>query len=133
MDFKEKKKYLTVHRNCLFKITNLKKQLQKVKDSLEIKGISYSYTPKGNGLTLEELTIEKIDLEERIARLKEENRKRRKIIENALDKMENKKFAEIIDMYYLKGFDDIDISDKLRNHARTIEKNRKKAINQIEL
>ena len=84
-------------------------------------------------MTLEELTIEKIDLEERIARLKEENRKRRKIIENALDKMENKKFAEIIDMYYLKGFDDIDISDKLRNHARTIEKNRKKAINQIEL
>lgn len=133
MDFKEKKKYLTIHRNSLFRINDLKKQLQKVKDSLELKGISYSYMPKGNSLTLEELTIEKIDLEERIAKLKEENRKRRKIIENAVDKMGNKKLAEIIDMYYLKGFDDIDISDKLRNHVRTIEKNRKKAIHQIEL
>ena len=133
MSYNEKKKYLTIHRNTIFTIQRLRKQLQKTKDALGLRGISYTSMPKGHGLTQEDLTIEKIDLEERIGRLCEENRRRKKIIEKAAEKMENKKLACIVELYFLRGFDEIDISIEFGNHTRTIEKNIKKAIAQIEI
>ena len=133
MDYKEKKRFLTIHRNNIFKIQKLKAQLQKTKDALGVKGISYNSMPSSNGFTHEDLMIEKIDLEERITKLRVDNQRRKKTIESAIDKMEKKQFADIIDLYFLKGFDIVDVAVELGKHSRTIERNLKKAIEEIEL
>ncbi|KRL40720.1 hypothetical protein FD45_GL001364 [Liquorilactobacillus nagelii DSM 13675] len=71
-------------------------------------------------ITLDDLLIQKKEIEERINNFLKDARKLRTEIENALDKLENNNEARVLDLYFLEGITLHDISKLMTFSERHI-------------
>ena len=102
----DKKRYLRRYR----KIISCIDRLEEKRRSLEIR-ISSIGSPKLSGLprggtpvTPTDLIIEKLDLEERISRLREKSKVLKKEILEEIDSLEDPRYCEILEAYFIDGY-----------------------------
>ena len=79
------------------------------------------------------MIIEKIELEKRIEELVDYQTKQKKIIIDALDKLDNDKYSEVLEWHYFDLIPLPEIAMKMNRDKRTIERYLKRAIAKIDL
>lgn len=87
-----------------------------------VKSPGFSDMPRGNGtpVTTEDLVLDKIDLEKRIDRLKNKGRKLKDQILAEIDSLEDPRYCEVLEAYFIDCFSIAEISDKMGYNERYI-------------
>ena len=103
-EIKIKKRSLRRYRNTLACIDRLEEKLRLLETRItSVKSPNYSGMPRGGTpVSLEELLSDKLDLEDRIARLKDKNRKIKAQILDEIDSLEDPRYSEVLEEYFIE-------------------------------
>ena len=133
-EFKRKQSILEQYQNNVRKLIRLRNKLNIIKSSLGVKSLRYTeVTSGGVAISHEDMIIEKIELEKRIEELVDYQTKQKKIIIDALDKLDNDKYSEVLEWHYFDLIPLPEIAMKMNRDKRTIERYLKRAIAKIDL
>ena len=107
----QKKRYLKRYRNNVDCVNRLESKLALLDERIKsVKSPNYSGMPRGGTpVTVEDLLSDKIELEKRISRLKAKGRNIKVEILEEIDTLEDYRYGEILEAYYIdcKSMDEI--------------------------
>ena len=107
----ELKKHLRRYKKQMLVIRRLENKLANIDDKIyKIKTVSYSDEPKGGRpVTITDLLSDKIELGERINHLVQKARQLRSETLSEIDMLDDPRYAEVMEQYYIecKTFEDI--------------------------
>lgn len=111
---KEKKKYLRRYRKNIACIARLEKKLKLLDDRLSSpRSPNLSGMPRGSTpVTTSELIADKIELEERISRLKEKGKVFKNEILAEIDSLDDARYCEVLEAYFIDGYSLEKIAEK---------------------
>ena len=114
-EIKRKKRSLKRYRNNLACIDRLEEKLTLLDERIKsVKSPNYSGMPRGGTpITIEELISDKIDLEKRIKRLKDKGRKYKDQILDEIDSLEDLRYCEVLEAYFIECMSISDIADEM--------------------
>jgi DNA-directed RNA polymerase specialized sigma24 family protein len=117
-------------KNCAC-VRRLEKKLALLEDRITaIKSPNFSGMPRGGKpVTLAELISDKDELEKRIERLKEKGRQIKSEILEEIDTLEDPRYCEILEAYFIDGLSIEDIADKEGYSERRVYRLYSQAIN----
>lgn len=119
-DFDSKKRNLNRYRRTLSMIERLENKKSVLENRLEsISSPRLSDMPKGGvAISNEDLLADKIELEERIERLKDRAKRIRKDILNQIDELDDVRHAEVLESYFIERRSIEEISESLGYDTR---------------
>lgn len=133
-EFEAKKKLLSAYKNNVIRLRRLRDKLDNITDQLGVKSIGYSDMPRGvGGFDTNDLTLEKIDVENRIKNLENKIKEMKSKIIKAIEKLDDDNLSAVIEMHYIDFLQLYEIEDKLKLSNITIKRYIKKAINNIDI
>lgn len=102
-EMKKKKRSLKRYRINRACIVRLEDKLSLLEERIRsVKSPNYSGMPRGGTpVTIEELLSDKVDLEKRITRLKDKNRKIKDQILEEIDSLEDPRYCEVLEAYFV--------------------------------
>ena len=132
-DIKNKKRSLKRYRNNLACIGRLEAKLLLLDERIKsLRSPSYSDMPRGGTpITNEELISDKIDLENRIKRLKNKNIKIKNRILEEIDSLEDYRYCEVLEAYFIDCKSIADIAEEMGYTDRYIYDLYKEAIREL--
>lgn len=97
------KRYLRRYRKHLSNIDRLENKLCLLEDRItSVRSSNFSGMPRGGTpITLDELLSDKIELEDRIARLKKKSRVIKAEILDVIDSLEDTRYCEVLESYFI--------------------------------
>ena len=109
-----KKRYLRRYKNNLSCIARLEEKLKLLENRLSSPGSpKLSGMPRGGTpITMADLTADKIELEQRIARLKEKSKILKREILEEIDSLEDPRYCEVLEAYFIDGYTLEQIAEK---------------------
>lgn len=112
---RNKKRFLKRYRKNLACIERLERKVKSLDDRIKnLKSPSLSGMPRGGvPVTTDDLLSDKMDLEERIARLKEKSRGLKREVCEEIDSLEDPRYCEILEAYFIDGVPMEDIAEDL--------------------
>lgn len=132
---RKKKRYLKRYRKNVSCIERLERKLFILTQRMEsTRSPTYSDEPKGGTVvTMSDLMCDKVELEERIAMLKEKTRTLKKEILNEIDKLEDSRYCEVLEAHFIDGLTFSEIADMTGYTERHIYSLYKEAIRLLSL
>ena len=114
-----KKRYLRRYRNNQSCINRLENKLRRLDDRLKsVKSPTLSGMPRGGTpITIDELMSDKLELEERINRLKRKRKTLRTEILDDIDSLEDPRYCEVLEAYFI---DCLSLEDIAENEGYTV-------------
>lgn len=103
-ELEKRKKFLKRYRKNREMVRWLEEKVETL--NLRITSLSspkYSGMPKGEPITTEDLIAEKIEIEERLKETKAKGKKIRREITSLIDNLEDKKHAEVLELFFVEG------------------------------
>ncbi len=112
---RRKKRYLKRYRKNQACISRLENKLVKINERLySVKTSNLSGMPRGSvPVTTDDLIADKEDLEERIKRLKAKSRGLKKSVYEEIDNLEDPRFCEVLEAYFIDGLSIEKIAEKI--------------------
>lgn len=112
---KHKKRSLRRYRKNVECIERLERKLKILSERITtIKSPNFSGMPRGGvPVTLDDLMSDKLDLENRIKRLKSKSRNLKLAVYEEIDSLEDSRYCEILEAYFIDGLSFEDIADQL--------------------
>lgn len=99
-----------------------------------IKSPSLSGMPRGGvPVTIDDLMSDKVDLEDRIKRLKAKRRDLKKAVCKEIDSLEDPRYCEVLEAYFIDGLSFDDIAEELGYTERHVKKLYSEAITFLSL
>ena len=132
-EIKKKKRSLKRYRNNLACIGRLEEKLTLLDERIKsVKSPNYSGMPRGGTpITIEELLSDKVDLEERIERLKKKKiRLKREILEE-IDSLEDPRYCEVLEAYFIECMSISEIAEEMGYTDRYIYDLYKSAVEKL--
>lgn len=119
---KQKKRYLKRYRKNIACIKRLEAKLANLDERLTaIRSPNLSGMPRGGvPISKEDLISDKLDLEERISRLKAKSRDLKKSVCELIDTLEDPRYCEILEAHFIEGLSFEDIADDMGYTERRI-------------
>lgn len=119
-EIKKKKRSLKRYRNNLACIGRLEEKLTLLDERIKsVRSPNYSGMPRGGTpVTIEELLSDKVDLEKRIDRLKVKNKKVKDQILEEIDSLEDSRYCEILEAYFIDCMSMEDIAEEMGYSTR---------------
>lgn len=129
-EFKRKKRFLKRYQNNLSCIVRLEeKRLLLDEKSKSVKSPNLSGMPRGGvPLTTADIVSDILDLDDRIARLKDKNKIVKEEILNEIDSLEDSRYCEVLEAFFIDGISLRDIGDNMGYTERHIHRLYKEAI-----
>ena len=129
-EIKIKKRSLKRYRVNMSCIERLEEKYTLLKMQLEnAKGVNISSMPRGSSpRTIEDMILDKIDLEKRIKRLKDKGHRLKDQILDEIDSLEDPRYCEVLEAYFIDCLSIAEISDKMGYNERYIYDLYKKAV-----
>lgn len=123
-EIENKKKSLKRYRKNRACVHRLEKKLALLEDRITtIKSPNFSGMPRGGQpVTIAELISDKDELEKRIERLKEKGKQIKREILEEIDTLEDPRYCEILEAYFIDGLSMEDIADMEGYSTRRIYK-----------
>lgn len=112
---KHKKRSLKRYRNNIKCIERLERKLVILDERIKtIKSPNFSGMPRGGvPVTIDDLMSDKMDLEDRIKRLKAKSRDLKKAVCEEIDSLEDTRYCEILEAHFVDGKSLEDIAEEL--------------------
>ncbi len=112
---KKKKRSLKRYKKNLSCIERLEAKLNQIETRMtSIRSSKFTDMPRGGiPITIEDLTIDKIELEERIDRLKKKSRKLRSEILEEIDRVDDVRYSEVLESFFIDCKSLEDIAEKM--------------------
>ena len=131
----KKKRYLKRYRKNEACIQRLKNKLVVTTQRIEgLKSPSLSGMPRGGvPVTIDDLLSDKMDLEDRIKRLKAKSRGLKLAVCEEIDSLEDSRYCEILEAYFIDGLSFDEIADELGYTERHVIKLYSEAITKLSL
>jgi hypothetical protein len=131
----QKKAYLRRYKKNIELIDRLKDKLEMLNERLiTIKSPNYSGMPRGGTpVTQDDLISEIMELEDRIKRLKDKSRKLKVEILSKIDEIEDSRYAEILESYFIDRKDFSCIAEDMGYNIRHVIRLYTEAINIMSL
>lgn len=119
---KHKKRSLKRYRKNIECIARLEKKLKLLDDRItSIKSPNFSGMPRGGiPVSIDDLISDKIDLEDRIKRLKAKSRDLKKAVWEEIDSLEDPRYCEVLESRFIDGLSFGDIADQLGYTERRV-------------
>jgi predicted DNA-binding protein YlxM (UPF0122 family) len=119
-EIKKKKRSLKRYRNNLACIGRLEEKLTLLDERIKsVRSPNYSGMPRGGTpVTIEELLSDKVDLEKRIDKLKVKNRKVKNQILEEIDSLDDPRYCEILEAYFIDCMSMEDIAEEMGYSTR---------------
>lgn len=110
-----KKASLKRYRNNVKCLRRLERKLDLLDDRIKtIKSPNFSGMPRGGvPVTIDDLMSDKLDLEDRIKRLRQKGRGLKRAIYEEIDSLEDPRFCEVLELFFIDCLEFADIADKL--------------------
>lgn len=117
-----KKRYLKRYKKNIACICRLEEKLKLLDIRIKsVKSPNFSGMPRGGTpVTIEELISDKMDLEERIERLKRKSKTLKKEILEEIDSLDDPRYCEILEAFFIDGLSLEDIADNEGYNVRHI-------------
>lgn len=117
-----KKRSLKKYKKNLAKLSRLEEKLRTLDERIQsVRSPKLSDMPRGGTpVTLVDLLADKEELEERIARQKAANRNMRHAIIEELDKLDDAKHIEVLELFFIQGLTPEEIAEELCYNVRTV-------------
>lgn len=117
-----KKRSLKKYKKNLAKLSRLEEKLYTLDERIQsIRSPRMSDVPRGGTpVTLVDLLADKEELEERIARQKAANRNMRHAIIEELDRLDDAKHIEVLELFFIQGLTPEEIAEELCYNVRTV-------------
>lgn len=130
-EVEDKKVFLKRYRENRACVRRLEKKLALLEDRIiSIKSPNFSGMPRGGQpVTLADLVSDKYELEKRIERLKEKGKQIKSEILEEIDTLEDPRYCEILEAYFIDGLSMEDIAENEGYSVRRIYKLYSEAIN----
>lgn len=121
-EIESKKRSLKRYKKSLAKLSRLEEKLYLLDERIKsIRSPNMSGMPRGGTpVTITDLIADKEELEERIAKQKLINRELKHEITEELDKLEDVKHIEVLELFFVNGMNIEDIADELNYNVRTV-------------
>lgn len=131
----KKKRFLKRYKKTRSRIARLEEKLSVLEERITtIKAPNYSGMPRGGTpVTVEDLILDKTELEKRIAKLKENARDLKHEILEEIDTLEDPRHCEVLESYFIDCLSIEDTADVLGYSVRHVYTLYKEAINLIAL
>lgn len=112
---KQKKRFLKRYRKNLACIARLEKKLVDLEERLTaLRSPNLTGMPRGGvPVSKEDLISDKMDLEDRIKRLKAKSRDLKKSVCEEIDSLEDARYCDVLEAYYIDCLSFEDIADEL--------------------
>ena len=134
IEIETKKKWLYRYRANKFKVKRLENKLKEIDSRMKSpRSVSFSNMPKGARVTVEDFISEKEDLEKRIVSQKKKGLIYRQEIISAIDEMENGKYAEVLELWFIDGYNADEIAEAMGYSTRYVFSLYSKALEQIDI
>ena len=132
---KHKKQSLRRYRKNVACIERLERKLAAKDDRItKLKSSKFSAMPRGGTpVTLDDLISDKLDLEDRIKRLKAKSRDLRREVCEEIDSLEDPRYCEVLEAFFIDCLDFDDIADELGYTTRHVIKLYSEAITFLSL
>ena len=120
----EKKQSLKRYRKNVECIARLENKLASLDDRITgLRSPSLSGMPRGGTpVTVDDLLSDKLDLEDRIRRLKEKGRDLKREICEEIDSITDTRYCEVLEAYFIECLEFEDIADKLGYTERHVKR-----------
>jgi DNA-directed RNA polymerase specialized sigma24 family protein len=111
----KKKQFLRRYRKNVACIERLEKKLVLLDERItSLKSPSLSGMPRGGvPVTIDDLMSDKMDLEDRIKRLKAKSRDLKKTVYEEIDSLEDSRYCEVLEAYFIEGLSFEDIAEEM--------------------
>lgn len=121
-EIESKKRSLKRYKKNKALVGRLEEKLALLEDRLtSVRSPKYSDMPRGGTpVTVEELISDKIELEERIERLKAKGKDLRSEILAEIDTLEEVRHAEVLELFFIDGFTPEEIAEEIPCNVRTV-------------
>lgn len=125
-----KKRYLKRYRKNLACISRLEAKLDALEMKLKtIRSSNLSGMPRGGvPVTMEDLIADKMDLEDRIKRLKAKSRNLKKSVYEEIDTLEDPRYCEVLEAYFVDCLSIEEIAERMSYTERHVYALYKEAI-----
>lgn len=131
----KKKRSLKRYRKNVACIERLEKKLVLLDERItSIRSPSFSDMPRGGvPVTIDDLMSDKIDLEDRIKRLKAKSRDLKNAVCEEIDSLEDPRYCEILEAHFIDGLSFEDIAEEMGYTERNVIKLYSEAITLLTL
>lgn len=132
---KHKKRSLKRYRNNIKCIERLERKLVVLDERIKtIKSPNFSGMPRGGvPVTIDDLLSDKMDLEDRIKRLKAKSRDLKKAVCEEIDSLEDTRYCEVLEAHFIEGLSFEDIAEEMGYTERNVIKLYSEAITLLTL
>lgn len=134
-EVEDKKRSLRRYRSNMKMIRRLEGKLASLDDRIKsVRSPRYTDTPRGGTpVTMEDLIADKTELEERIQRLKVKGRRFRSEILNEIDTLEDPRYADILESYFIDCLSLEDIAEEKAYTTRHVYRLYSEGVNWLAL
>jgi DNA-directed RNA polymerase specialized sigma24 family protein len=128
-----KKKFLKRYKRNNACIDRLKIKLEVLDERIKsVKSPNYSGMPRGGvPVTVEELLSDKLDLENRIARLNAKKSKLKSDVLEQIDNLDDTRYIEVLEMFFIEFMSFGEIAEELGYNERHVIRLYSEAINEL--
>lgn len=118
----KEKRFLRRYQKNLACIERLERKLALLNERItSIKSPNFSGMPRGGvPVTIDDLMSDKLDLEDRIERLKAKSRDLKRAVCDEIDTLEDPRYCEILEAYFIDGLSFGDIAEELGYTERRV-------------
>jgi DNA-directed RNA polymerase specialized sigma subunit len=129
----KKKRFLKRYKRNIACIDRLKIKLKDLDEKIKsVKSPNYSGMPKGGiPVTVEDLLSDKLDLENRIARLKAKKSKLKNDVVEQIDNLDDTRYIDILEMFFIELMTFGEIAEELGYNERHVIRLYSEAIRQL--
>ena len=129
----KKKRFLKRYKRNIACIDRLKIKLKVLDEKIKsVKSPNYSGMPKGGiPVTVEDLLSDKLDLENRIARLKAKKSKLKNDVVEQIDNLDDTRYIDILEMFFIELMTFGEIAEELGYNERHVIRLYSEAIRQL--
>ena len=113
-DIDYKKRYLRRYRNNVRCVSRLENKLYQLTQRIEsVRTASLSGMPRGGvPITIDELISDKIELEDRITRQRQKNKRIRSEILDVIDTLDDPRYCEVLEAYFIECLSISEIAER---------------------
>lgn len=131
----KKKQFLRRYRKNVACIERLEKKLVLLDERITgLRSPNLSGMPRGGvPVTIDDLMSDKIDLEDRIKRLKAKSRDLKKAVYEEIDSLEDSRYCEVLEAHFIDGLSFEDIAEEMGYTERNVIKLYSEAITLLTL
>ncbi len=129
----KKKKFLKRYKRNIACIDRLKIKLKVLDEKIKsVKSPNYSGMPRGSvPVTVEDLLSDKLDLENRIARLNAKKSKLKNDVVEQIDNLDDTRYIDILEMFFIELMSFGEIAEELGYNERHVIRLYSEAIRQL--